>query len=322
METLQFSDRQDSVRFYEDRYAHGYMGHWSVFEKARLINLVRELQLPARGVALDFGCGRGIFTSVIREALPGWRIFGCDISAEAIAWAKQHQPDITFFVLGDKAYDNLRADFIHSHHVLEHTFNAEITAREMAGYAAAACTMLHSFPCDHPGSLEYQLSEAVKNGIDPENGKFFFEDTAHQRRLSRKKAEALFAGDGFKGVNASYANQRAGAVKWIAESDLALVLNITDSRLARDATAAAFLKGWRRKLLFRWWCHFAATAFTPADRGRHYRLKRVIQFLAFVSCFWFAIPVNRAMQRAALREWETDRKKENGSDLFLVLRRG
>jgi SAM-dependent methyltransferase len=322
METLQFSDRQDSVRFYEDRYAHGYMGHWSAFEKRRLISLIRGLDLPPRGVALDFGCGRGIFTAVIREALPGWRFFGCDISAEAIAWAKVHQQDITFFVLGDKGYDNLRADFIHSHHVLEHTYDAQVTASEMIGYAAPSCTMLHSFPCNHPGSLEHRLSEAVREGIDPVNGKFFFEDSAHQRRLSRGQAETLFAGGGFKGTDAAYANQFDGAIKWIAESDLKLVLTITDARRAKDAASARLLRTWRRRLLFRWWCHFAATAFTPADRGKHYRLKRLLQVLTFVSCWWFAVPVDRAMQRRALDEWEQRRKEANGSDLFLVLRRG
>lgn len=322
METLQFSDRQDSVRFYEDRYAHGYMGHWSIFEKQRLIGLVRELKLPARGVALDFGCGRGIFTTVIREALPGWRIFGCDISAEAVAWAKAHQPEITFFVLGDKAFDNLRADFIHSHHVLEHTYDAAVTAREMTEYAAPTCTMLHSFPCNHPGSLEHLLSEAVRDGIDPVSGKFFFEDTAHQRRLSRRQTEELFVVGGFSSVDASYANRFAGAVKWIAESDLRLVLNITDARKAKDAASARLLKRWRRKLLFRWFCHFAATAFAPADRGRYYRWKRLLQCMAFLTCGWFALPVDRSIRRAALHEWENDRKREDGSDLFLVLHRG
>ena len=69
-------------------------------------------------------------------------------------------------------------------------------------------------------------------------------------------------------------------------------------------------------------CHFAATAFTPADRGRHYRLKRVIQFLAFRILFLVRHSREPGHARAALREWETDGKKENGSDLFLVLRRG
>ena len=122
MDTIKFSDRKASVDFYESRYSLGYMGHWSNFDKDRLLGLIKSLNLPAQGNALDFGCGRGIFTQVIREALPGWTFFGCDISAEAIDSAKKNSPGVTFFVLGDKSFSNQRFDFIHSHHVLEHTF--------------------------------------------------------------------------------------------------------------------------------------------------------------------------------------------------------
>ena len=94
---MEFSDRQESKSFYDQRYSHGYMGHWSVFEKRRIFDLVKELNLPSRGKALDFGCGRGNFTAVIKEALPGWEVFGCDISSEAIAAASSQNKEIKFF---------------------------------------------------------------------------------------------------------------------------------------------------------------------------------------------------------------------------------
>src|SRR6188768_3230321 len=100
METVQFEDKKASVEYYQHRYEQGYMGHWSRFEKDRIRELVRDLKLPEKGNALDFGCGRGIFTKVLKEALPGWTINGCDINDEAVASAKKNNPGISFFVLG------------------------------------------------------------------------------------------------------------------------------------------------------------------------------------------------------------------------------
>jgi trans-aconitate methyltransferase len=95
------ADKKASVEYYQQRYEQGYMGHWSRFEKNRIRELVQSLNLPARGKALDFGCGRGIFTAVLQETLPGWTIIGCDINHEAIASAKKNNTGISFFVIGD-----------------------------------------------------------------------------------------------------------------------------------------------------------------------------------------------------------------------------
>ena len=198
METRDLSNRKASAEFYENRYTHGYMGYWSAFEKERLLSLIRELNFPVSGKALDFGCGRGIFTAIFLEALPGWEIYGCDISPEAIGFAQRNNSSIHFFVLGSAEFAEERFDFIHSHHVLEHTFNEKITASEMCAFAAPKCTMLHSLPCNHEGSLEHKISTARRNGIDAVTGKFFFEDTAHMRRLSANQTIALFEPAGFK----------------------------------------------------------------------------------------------------------------------------
>ena len=321
METIDLKDRKTSAEFYENRYSHGYMGHWSAFEKERLLALIRRLNLPAKGRALDFGCGRGIFTAVFLEALPGWEIYGCDISPEAISFAKNHNSAIRFFVLGDQSFSEERFDFIHSHHVLEHTFDEKITASEMSSFAAINCVMLHSLPCNHEGSLEYKISSARKKGIDPVTGKFFFEDTAHMRRLSADQTVALFTKDGFQSWKQYYANQYFGALKWIAESDLKLVLNIANPLKAKDAKSFLYLFGILIKLKFYWFCSFAASAFEPADRGRFYFLKKILQAICFVLFFWIAIPVRSGLIRNAKQEWESRREDRNGSDLFLILKR-
>ncbi len=321
MDTIQFSDRKASVDFYESRYSHGYMGHWSSFDKDRLFGLIKSLNLPSHGNALDFGCGRGIFTQVIREALPGWTITGCDISAEAVESAKKNCSGVTFFVLGDKNFSSQRFDFIHSHHVLEHTFDERVTAEEMSLYAGDHCTMLHSLPCNHDGSLEYRLAHWTKNGFDTGTGKFFFEDTAHMRRLNVQQAEALFARFNFKQSKGYYSNQYWGAIKWIAESNLGLVLNISNPFHANSFASFFKLAVWIKRLAFAWFCYFAASAFRPADRGRYYLLKKIIQAICFILFFWLAIPVASFLSMKAKREWDEKKESPDGTDMFLVFER-
>jgi 2-polyprenyl-3-methyl-5-hydroxy-6-metoxy-1,4-benzoquinol methylase len=315
------SQRKESEEFYEQRYIHGYMGHWSAFEKQRLLQLIRELNLGPRGKALDFGCGRGIFTEVLKEALPGWDVYGCDISAEAVRYAAEHSRGINFFLLNDSTFSGLKFDFIHSHHVLEHTFDYKITAKEMCSFAAPVCVMLHSLPCNHQGSLEHKLASHRINGIDGKTGKFFFEDPAHMQRLSASEAEQLFAPEGFHAWKKYFANQYYGAMKWIAESNLKLVVNIANPLRAKNFSSFLYLSGKLLRLKLLWFSFFTASAFEPADKGKHYFLKRVIQAACFILFFWFAIPIRTWMMRKAREEWNLYREDNNGSDLFLILRR-
>ncbi|MBL0257788.1 MAG: class I SAM-dependent methyltransferase [Bacteroidetes bacterium] len=319
---MEFSDRQESKSFYDQRYSHGYMGHWSVFEKRRIFDLVKELNLPSRGKALDFGCGRGIFTAVIKEALPGWEVFGCDISSEAIAAASSQNKEIKFFVLGDPELAGLKFDFIHSHHMLEHTYNVQVTAKEIVALAAPVCAMMHSLPCNHPGSLEYIVSSQMKNGINDKTGTFFFEDQAHLRRLSVDQTSALFLHDGFVVYKDYYANQYYGALKWIAESELVLILNFTDSSKAVNPAEPISLFRLRNKLIFFWFCTFAAMAFQAADRGKYFYLKKFLQAFSFILFFWIALPARSWLVRNAVKEWKEERTKKNGTDMFLLLKRG
>jgi len=321
MEIKDLSNRKESAEFYEKRYTHGYMGHWSAFEKQRLLALIKELHLGPKGKALDFGCGRGIFTAVFQEALPGWQIYGCDISPEAISFAKKNNASINFFVLGDQSFSGERFDFIHSHHVLEHTFDEKVTALEMCDFAATKCTMLHSLPCNHEGSLEYRIASARKNGIDPMTGKFFFEDTAHMRRLSAKQTIALFQDAGFRSKKEYYANQYYGALKWISESNFKLVLTIANPYKANSAANFFFLFGLLGKLKIFWFSFFSASAFEPADKGKFYALKRLLQVISFILFFWMAIPLRTWLLKKATEEWELRREEKNGSDLFLCIER-
>src|SRR5438132_888961 len=89
--------KEASIDFYERRYRKGYMDEWPAEKRQRVFDLVCSLRLPASGVALDFGCGNGVLTEVLRTALPGgWRICGTDVSAVAVHNATRWFPRCSF----------------------------------------------------------------------------------------------------------------------------------------------------------------------------------------------------------------------------------
>src|SRR5688572_28700533 len=86
------TDESAAVRFYDERSAAGYMEDWPAWKKRRVASFIRELNLPQTGRALDFGCGQGVFTEVLRQTLPGWRVSGTDLSSEALQAARKRFP--------------------------------------------------------------------------------------------------------------------------------------------------------------------------------------------------------------------------------------
>lgn len=316
-----FQDKNESVRFYENRFQHGYMGFWSDFEQKRIFDLIGEMNLPAAGKLLDFGCGRGIFTRVLSQALPGWQIFGCDISQTAVENARLINPQGTFYVIGQPELMKHQFDFIHTHHVLEHVFDIHAAVGEIVSLAAPVCKMLHTLPCNHIGSLEQRVASRISGGINPEYGTFFFEDRAHLRRLSAEETAALFASANFNGEGAAYANQYHGAIKWISESNLRLVLNFT--KLARVKSTKDGVQQFmlRLYLVFTWFCFFAGSLFEKQDRGKMHFVRKSFQTISFILFFWLALPVRWFLIRRAMSEWKNNRHSMNGSELFLILAR-
>ena len=152
-------------------------------KRGYLISL-RKLDLPPRGEALDFGCGSGVFTELIREALSNYQVYGTDLSRKALDKARERYRQCTFFHTADADYKMKKFDLLFTHHVLEHVYDIHKVAGEIALYMKPASTMLHILPCGNEGSFEYNLCLLRKNGINAEKeGRFFFEDKGHVRRL-------------------------------------------------------------------------------------------------------------------------------------------
>src|SRR5262245_28320071 len=88
-------------QFYDDRYVEGYMDDWPDSKKRRVARLLSQLQLGTHGRALDFGCGQGVFTGVLRTSLPQWQIVGAEVSPVALRLAADRVRNCTFAAADD-----------------------------------------------------------------------------------------------------------------------------------------------------------------------------------------------------------------------------
>ena len=171
--------KDTTTKFYDDWYSKGYMDQWPQEKKERIFELIVSLNLPETGEILDFGCGNGEFTGVLKKALPKWTVTGGDISAVAVSNAKKRHPDCHFLLLSDLHSIDKKFDFLFSHHVLEHVDDMKKIWHDIDQYLKAQARCLHILPCGNIGSFEYNLCLLRKDGINKDRGNsFIFEDTS------------------------------------------------------------------------------------------------------------------------------------------------
>lgn len=316
-------DEAAAVQFYEERYSGHYMEEWTPETKARIINVIGELDLPSSGEALDFGCGQGVMTGVLRKALgSGWKIYGSDISSVAVNNARQRYPDCTFFTPNDPQFAGKKFDFLFTHHVLEHVAAMDDIVAQIDARLKPHAAMLHILPCGNEGSLEHRVAQLRRDGIDPQLGnRFFFEDEGHLRRLRSDELEALFGRIGFRLAHAAFRNQDHGTLDWITQSPPSLLRKLLDLSAAKGPAERAELKALRRRLLF-WWALRYPSVFV-ASRLSHGRRSLRDYALGLMALPLFPVSklADRYINRRARREWETRRHELNGSEMFLFLQR-
>lgn len=90
------SDPAEARNYYNQLYSGAYADGWPVERYDRIKALVQSLALPPTGRALDFGCGRGALTRVLKDALPSWDVTGADLSDVGVLEAAKAHPDLTF----------------------------------------------------------------------------------------------------------------------------------------------------------------------------------------------------------------------------------
>lgn len=322
LKTSELYDKKAAVAFYEDRYAQGYMEEWPIEKKQKLYEVIRGLDLPKNGQALDFGCGNGVLTEVIRKALPDWKVYGTDISVISIENAKKRCPQCYFFVMGDEEFANKRFDFLFTNHVLEHVYNLHQIFNEMDNFLKPKSAILHVLPCGNEGSFEYNICCLKKNGINPEfENRFFFEDEGHVRRLNTEQLRKLCARKGFVLTKEYYSNQYYGAINWITQSSLGFIKMFTDMSSAVDEKAKQKLRKLRYCLIGIYILRFPAITVDKIWNKRNKKIKHYILLMGGLPLYVFAKPMDLYWKKKAIEEWRTRKTERKGSEMLLYFTR-
>ena len=322
-QTSQLYDKKEAVSFYEDRYAQGYMEDWPEEKKQRIFDIVRGLPLPETGSALDFGCGNGVLTEVVRQALPPkWTMHGTDLSEIATGNAARKYPQCVFFVAEEDRFCGNKFDLIFTHHVLEHVYSLPEVVGQMNGLLNPSAAMLHVLPCGNAGSFEHDLCRLRADGIATDlEGRFFFEEEGHVRRLTTEQLSALLDGVGFRLSREYYSNQYHGAIDWITQSGTGFVRMLTDSSAAVDGRAKAKLRRLRGKLMGL----SAARRLSAAVDGRLRKSKRSRRdhavLLLGLPGYVVAKPLDLLLKKRARQEWQARNRDPNGSEMYLFFER-
>lgn len=313
--------KNSSVRqFYESRYEEGYMSSWDGFITERVFNIIKDLNLPEKGRALDYGCGRGIFTNVIKKVLPQWDVSGCDISINAVESARKNTTDCDFFILDQQFNVEQKYDLIFTHHVLEHVEDIhEVFKFFKDNLQTDRSYMLHILPCGNPGSFEYRIAAGTVCGIQKDKGnRFFFEDEGHLRRLTTADMVEMSNAAGFVLSKEWYSNHFLGSIEWITDSGYGFIKNMfnPDRTIERKMST---------RLLFFRWVFIIIDAMKFADRKTIQKLFSQFRFTpGYIAMVAFRIIfkplaklVSFILQSLAKIEWRVKKESPEGSEMFL-----
>jgi trans-aconitate methyltransferase len=326
VDSAAITETEEAQTYYDRRYQRGYMTSHPDFKVRRIAEVLGAMDLPRRGVALDYGCGNGVLTDVLRKSLPEWDIFGTDLSPTAVASAAASYPECSFFPLDAPAIRPNSVDLVFTHHVLEHVLSVPDILADMDTYLKPEAAMLHVLPCGNPGSFEHTVCRLTREGINGSHGgRFFFEDEGHLRRLTSDQLSAMCATLGYRTTGAYFINQFAGAVDWISASSPSFVREFADPGRAVDSSAACRLTLLRLMLFMPaavsmivrvWERELHAPGMTPTRR---------VRLAVAAPLYLLTVLPHRglrwALGRARDREWDRRKTDPCGSAMYVCLAR-
>jgi trans-aconitate methyltransferase len=314
--------KEEAIDFYENRYEKGYMDEWPIEKKQRVFEILRSLPLPETGDALDYGCGNGVFTDLLRQALPKWNVYGSDISQNAVNNAKVRFPECTFFVSDNDKKSEKKFDFLFSHHVLEHVFDIEKAMSEINDYLKPQASIMHILPCGNENSFEYNFCKLRVDGMNPSmENRFFFEDEGHVRRLTTSKASDLIKVHGFSLEKDFYSNQYHGAIKWITQSSATFIKEFANPEKGIDENAKKQLAKYRSKFLFLANLQRPYALYKDIKAIKNKQLKHYVALFAYMIPSVVSYPVTSSINAKAKKEWETNNQAKNGSEMYIFYSR-
>ncbi|HRJ30861.1 MAG TPA: class I SAM-dependent methyltransferase [Cyclobacteriaceae bacterium] len=314
-------DSHTSLEF-DSRYSKGYMTAPRVVERKRISEVLKKIaQLSDKGVALDFGCGKGDFTILLKQLLPGWRVVGLDISAVAIQKARELYPQLEFHLLNEFQPDNLKFDLIFSHHVLEYVPDLDYVLSKFESWSSKNAIMLHVIPCGNYAGLEYRIASLV-NGVNTENGLYFFEHTAHKKRYSDNEFIQAATANGFAHRGSWFVDQYWGAVEWITRSNRTFLNFITP--LHKAISTGAFLRILLTRLFFYFlfMARYSYFNFNRARRKASWNVGRKILFLGVACMYIPSMFFNYLLLFVVDIEWKLSNQSRGGGKMYLFFTRG
>jgi SAM-dependent methyltransferase len=319
--TAELRSESRATEFYEARYSQGYMDQWPTAKKQRVFALIRALNLPPVGTALDFGCGNGVFTDVLRQALgPSWTVVGTDVSTVALDNARARFPDCKF--VAAESLQGAGFDFFFSHHVLEHVFDLAVSLRRLDQMVAAESTGLHILPCGNPGSFEHWLATLRHDGIDPAMGnRFFHDDEGHVRRLRTEELAGLYEALGFTLAAEFYAGHRFSTLDWLSTLGPERPLEMAAPSFARDHASRWTLRWLRVGFLLLWMARHPAPMLEEKLRKTNRSVRDVVLMVAALPVYPLSKIVDAVLRWASAREWSANQRDSRGTEMYLVFRR-
>lgn len=190
-------------KFYDDRYAAGYMEsfEYDVYERCRLYTVQKVLAtLPVPKTILDYGCGQGRYVAELRKIFACADISGCDVSDQGLEIARTSNPGVSFLGMDNELIDCLDElfDLVISIEVLEHVGDVRKAIQEIVRVLRPGGTALITTPCANRFSLEWARN-FLSGGLLPSHdgyGRFATDEPGHLRRLTSTAMSNLFANAG------------------------------------------------------------------------------------------------------------------------------
>jgi ubiquinone/menaquinone biosynthesis C-methylase UbiE len=150
-------------------------------------SLPNEL-IKTKGKVLDVGCGAGNYTVIIKKSAPKLKVYGVDISKQAIKKAKKDFPDINFSVAGANKlpFPNNSYNAVVMKCVLEHLKNPSKALAEVKRVLK-------------PGGLFYSITplEGEKYILNSSK-ELSWKYQGHYQRFSKESILSLFENNGFQ----------------------------------------------------------------------------------------------------------------------------
>lgn len=311
---------------YDQWYANAYMDDWPQWKKQRVASVIKSMQLPEKGVALDFGCGSGVFTRVLKEVLPGWDVYGSDLSEVAMSIAKERSVNVQYLKSHDCPHNFF--DFVFTHHVLEHVDDIEAIASSVSAFAKIGASMLHILPCGNTGGLEYFIASSMHEGFNTNKGNtYFFEEELHLNRFQSAKLEDFFRVYQWQLKDSFFANHHLAVISWLGGMNTQYIKSVTDYKRAIKNKPALFCL---RILLLtfyylqRPYTYFKLKGLNRAWTGpllRHPQIKQNREFGLTELCLFPSFFIVLFLDFLERMDWVLFRKDKQGGEMYLIFDR-